>query len=561
MSFMNDHYSQHKRFNTSNELAQENYFIGKTEERINIVEEELNQPPDDILSSKSFNQYNLIQTSLIILHKMFNIRSLFVFFVVHTLFAVFQSAMAVRFERKYWNMSLTLLLLCKIILCMCIQWLICVYIHMYGYMRHFDQYSLESRWIKESTNSSLIKRSAPPSKQFFPLHIRDYFNGNDSGDLLNYSEIVIVMFYASWSLECYQMRPVFLEVARSFHNNNDLSFAAINCFAPQGECKKTFKANHFPVIAAFIGKIFLVYRGESGADYLRRNINMIPDHERIIFYTSNLISFVIYCTCCCICNNKWILHIRSSMKRLTNKKEITEFLLEYNCAIFSFYPPETDFQQSSSYKKYLYASLYFSQYDHLLGHVGFALITNPKLARFLNITVGQIRLNSCNYTVDYSFNLNFSAIEITTWILKQNCSSHGLQWISPDPELIVKNHQLQLILKQGPTVMLFTKREVLYPHKSHLSLVEQAAIEYSSCFTGNDLHFRLMAQKREISRRRRSSIIKRDKSYCKNMQTYRSGVITCCLLSKKIILSKCSRYDLLNENPGVCPKLNIVRYN
>lgn len=42
-----------------------------------------------------------------------------------------------------------------------------------------------------------------------------------------------------------------------------------------------------------------------------------------------------------------------------------------------------------------------------------------------------------------------------------------------DPELIVKNHQLQLILKQGPTVMLFTKREVLYPHKSHLSLVEQ----------------------------------------------------------------------------------------
>lgn len=46
---------------------------------------------------------------------------------------------------------------------------------------------------------------------------------------------------------------------------------------------------------------------------------------------------------------RWILHIRSSMKRLTNKKEITEFLLEYNCAIFSFYPPEVFFFYSISF--------------------------------------------------------------------------------------------------------------------------------------------------------------------------------------------------------------------
>ena len=51
------------------------------------------------------------------------------------------------------------------------------------------------------------------------------------------------------------------------------SFAAVNCFTAQGQCRKTYKAHAFPVIVAYVGRTAVMYNGEIAVDFIYRYVN------------------------------------------------------------------------------------------------------------------------------------------------------------------------------------------------------------------------------------------------------------------------------------------------
>lgn len=66
--------------------------------------------------------------------------------------------------------------------------------------------------------------ASPPGRFFRPEAsdvLKDFYDGNGASvnKLLSHSEVAIVMYYAPWSLESRQARPVYEIVARSFSSN------------------------------------------------------------------------------------------------------------------------------------------------------------------------------------------------------------------------------------------------------------------------------------------------------------------------------------------------------
>lgn len=76
----------------------------------------------------------------------------------------------------------------------------------------------------------MARRPSPPPKPFFSYLSRDvltdYYDGNNAHrtQLLKNSDMAVVMYYASWSRRCKQMRMVFEKLARGFSGCTDVNF-------------------------------------------------------------------------------------------------------------------------------------------------------------------------------------------------------------------------------------------------------------------------------------------------------------------------------------------------
>ncbi|VDM45776.1 unnamed protein product [Toxocara canis] len=337
------------------------------------------------------------------------------------------------------------------------------------------------------SDGRLARRPAPPPMPFFRWsageHLSDYYGGNGAHPslLLRHAEIVIALYYAPWSLDSKLTRISFESVAKSFAGSQDLSFAAVNCFAAHGQCRNTYTARMFPVLMAYIGDVALMYNGELAADYIRR----------------------------------WILYIRNPIYRLLHEQELDDFCAKHDDAVLAYFPVHSLLQRSWRYKEYLIASLTASQYEELLGRIGFAIITEWDVASALNFSYeGHIKLFQHVTHFDYPIERNYSGVVITEWVKDQSAASNTLHWLVPDANTMLKAERLQTTMSAAPTLILFTEREPLYAHKSDVSVVEQTVMEYYACEEERLGHLRLISELREGYRRRRHSLLDEERLSC-----------------------------------------------
>ncbi|VDK86310.1 unnamed protein product [Litomosoides sigmodontis] len=308
-----------------------------------------------------------------------------------------------------------------------------------------------------NSNGQLSQRESALPRPFFPptskKYLVDYYTGNDAEpeNLLYNSEIVIVMYYAPWSRRCTRTRVIFENVARSLSFSSDISFAAVNCFFPRGQCRKSYKTYTYPVIVAYIGKQSLMYTGSLASDYIYR----------------------------------WISRLRNPIRRLTTPFAIKNFFDEFDDAVIAFFHIETAFAASHEFEQYVKAALIVFQHQDLLDKVGFAVVTNSTLAMTVNSSPKTwIQLKTWNCTYNYNES-NITAYQIFEWIKNQADKSNGLQWISPEMNGVAKSEELLSVLQHGATVVVFVDRQILYPHSWIVSVVKQTIMEYYAC--GTDL--------------------------------------------------------------------------
>uniref|UniRef100_A0A914ZRU2 Thioredoxin domain-containing protein n=1 Tax=Parascaris univalens TaxID=6257 RepID=A0A914ZRU2_PARUN len=384
------------------------------------------------------------------------------------------------------------------------------------------------------SDGQLARRPAPPPMPFFRWsareYVSDYYGGNGAHPsiLLRHSEIVIAMYYAPWNLDSKLMRRAFERVARSFDSNDDVSFAAINCFAAQGQCRNTYRTHMFPLLMAYIGDVALMYNGELAADYIRR----------------------------------WILYIRNPIHRLISEQSVKDFCSEYDDAVLAYFPIDSLLQRSWRYKEYLIASLTASQYEELVDRSGFAIVTDWWMANALNFAYeGHIQLFQYSKRVDYPLEKNYSSALITEWLRDESASSNTLHWLVPEANTMLKVDRLQTTLRTAPTLILFTPREPLYPYKSDVSVLEQTIMEYHTCQEEDVNRVRELAENREGYRQRRKSLLQDKRLSCRATSDSASQVSRCCAGARKWLDLHCKQCRLERTYPRftVCALWNPFR--
>ena len=117
----------------------------------------------------------------------------------------------------------------------------------------------------------LATRSAALPIKFFPHSslIVDF----EDGDLQKLStfasqrEITFVMYYAPWDAECIRFRKEYETVFKHFEDQ--IFFAAVNCWWPEGECGKSFQIKRFPIFLSHLrGVGEIEYKGPLVASYV-----------------------------------------------------------------------------------------------------------------------------------------------------------------------------------------------------------------------------------------------------------------------------------------------------
>jgi len=107
-------------------------------------------------------------------------------------------------------------------------------------------------------------RPTPAPKPFFTSllgqkHVTDFYRG-EYIDLVQRKISLgpsFVFYYAPWDSESLAARSIFLEVAQHFHRTvpGQIRFFAVNCWWPEGECRKNYKTlSHFPIFVGHVGK-------------------------------------------------------------------------------------------------------------------------------------------------------------------------------------------------------------------------------------------------------------------------------------------------------------------
>uniref|UniRef100_A0A0N5AQV7 Thioredoxin domain-containing protein 11 n=1 Tax=Syphacia muris TaxID=451379 RepID=A0A0N5AQV7_9BILA len=368
----------------------------------------------------------------------------------------------------------------------------------------------------------LICRPAKPPSPFFYSNnsfVTDYYDGNGLSpvNLLRKTEVIVIMYYAPWSLESKYARDAYETVAKSLSSNSQVSFYAANCFSISGSCRKSYKIHAFPVIVAYFGKIPLVYNREIAAD--------------------NLYS--------------WISDLLKPMVRLTTFDEVKNFTLYHDFSVVAYFSVNLtllnlltvkefyDFQLAlkrySRFQHYLSSSLHAVQHEDLLGKTGFAVLTDSETASIFGFTYdSQIHLYYQGYKEEFPHDFNYTG-------------PHELGQLG-------KTEQFFSLLNKAPTLILLVKREPLYSEQSEVSIVSQTALEYFSCNGNISVEYYKRAVTRENQRRRRFSEISLDKNSC--------SMLSCCSSLEDTLQWLCS--TCLSKNYLATlrqPKNTCYRYN
>jgi hypothetical protein len=108
--------------------------------------------------------------------------------------------------------------------------------------------------------SPMKTRATPEPKPFFDSphhHLEDLYKG-EYVDLVQ-TKInlgpAFIFYYAPWDSESVAARDVFLNVAAYYASAlpQRIRFYAVNCWWPQGECRKNYKnLSHFPIFVAHV---------------------------------------------------------------------------------------------------------------------------------------------------------------------------------------------------------------------------------------------------------------------------------------------------------------------
>ncbi|CAL1527392.1 unnamed protein product [Lymnaea stagnalis] len=267
--------------------------------------------------------------------------------------------------------------------------------------------------------------------------------------LLHEHEFVFVMYYAPWCYKSQAARAEFLKAANFF--KGEVHFAAVNCWWPEGECKKRYKFLMFPVFLAYHTRL----DGYRFFGHARA--------EHMIKFIENLIRPL------------QIMHSTTGIIELISQHE--NIILGYfNLSL----PNSTD-----AYNQFYYASMRILERDPFQP-IKFAVVTQPEVAKeyFLSNYEDIIMVRLTNSSLFYPYGKNITSSNLLTWAI-QNKGKEIVKRLSPEG---LKSQTLEFEMDKGPAFILFHLENPLFNIEHGLRVLKDVVLTYRQCMLETPFH-------------------------------------------------------------------------
>ncbi|XP_055944258.1 thioredoxin domain-containing protein 11-like [Argiope bruennichi] len=288
------------------------------------------------------------------------------------------------------------------------------------------------------------KKVNPPNTFFEPPSlVTDFYTGNIKQllSLISEKDVSLVMYYAPWDASSLQAREEFETVAKFYHN--EVFFAAINCWWPDGECRKKFSIPSYPIVLAYVHEMGIVrYEGPIVATYL-------------IYFLDSILSPVV---------------------PLHHSGELLDLLTKHEAVLVAYF----EFKNSSypkGYKQFYFAALKSLSTDPHR-RICFAVLTNRHVAESFKLK-SDVQLFLWNRSEVYRGEINGHA-ELLKWAY--GVLDYTSDWVSPPG---TKSNMLSEILENHAVLILFTPRSLLLEYTPYYNLLKEIALDYYNCNKSN----------------------------------------------------------------------------
>ncbi|XP_013398415.1 thioredoxin domain-containing protein 11 [Lingula anatina] len=294
-------------------------------------------------------------------------------------------------------------------------------------------------------NARTITQSQPGPRRFFPISsaVIDSPLGalQPLSELVHQEEVLFVMYYAPWCAQSMEARWEFEKAARYFHRQ--VTFAAVNCWWPLGQCANIHDFHAFPVF-------FFYHTHLEGFPYLglRTVEHMIAFLERFLY----------------------------PLTYVTTQDQVKALKIHSDNVVLSFF----DFNaspQPPGLVQFYYASMRMIAVS--MEHIPFAVITDPVLATDNGLANSSSfhLLRSLNETVIYPDSGNISSSQLVSWIVKHK-QSPAIQWVS---SMGMKTLTLSTEMKKGAGIFVFTTLNPLGGFNQYINMIREVALDYYNC--------------------------------------------------------------------------------
>lgn len=314
-------------------------------------------------------------------------------------------------------------------------------------------------------SSPLKTNKAPLPKPFFSKHslVVDHFTGSvlKAFERMPDSDFTFIMYYAPWDAASMTVREDFEKIAKYHHDQ--VYFAAINCWWPEGECRQRFSKIHsFPVLIAY-----------------RRSGKGVQFHGKPTF--PHLVRF--------------LDHLIHPITPIHTRKDLLQLLVKHNVVMVGFFGFH-DSPQPPGYSSFYIAAMKALEKDPDRT-IGFAVISNVREAQKFGIkSNGTIHLYLWNSTLAFVHNGPLTSKVILDWVFKKK--SEVVRWLSPPG---AKSALLSGFLESSTTIMMLTPKFVTssLTVSPFYYLFKEVALDYFKCNGSSQMDGVIVAVQQEFA--------------------------------------------------------------
>ncbi|XP_025095918.1 thioredoxin domain-containing protein 11-like isoform X3 [Pomacea canaliculata] len=250
------------------------------------------------------------------------------------------------------------------------------------------------------------------------------------------------MYYAPW---CARSRAAVIQFTKAAQfMEGQVRFVAVNCWYPDGMCRKQYKFLFFPVFFAYHDNIDgFRYMGIQRAEFMV----------------------------------KFLEDLFNPLKLLRKMDEVQDFVIQHDTVVLGYFSFNSS-PQPPGYKQFFYASMRVVENDPYQP-VKFGIIINERLAAELNLTscsnIGILQIKNTTQLFPHSENVTSS--RLVSWIF-ENRLPLPVRWMVP---LGVKSLTLSREINKGPAILLFHKITPLSTASQTFALFKHLALLYNQC--------------------------------------------------------------------------------